>query len=81
MGHAGGARVTSPGDPQLAALQQTYPGWRITVRSGIWWATKVTPPTEQQRDQGLHHQISRPDAVARAAALAQQHGIVHRTIH
>jgi hypothetical protein len=66
---------------QVAALQQTYPGWRIMVHDGKWWAHKIAQPTAELRAAGVHAMLCRLDAPALAAALAQQHGIVHRTRH
>ncbi|GLW11138.1 hypothetical protein Misp01_62660 [Microtetraspora sp. NBRC 13810] len=60
----------------LNALDQTFPAWRFTVLGGGWWATKVDPPTEKERAEGIHAQIRRDHPHALVSALARQQGIL-----
>ncbi|MDF5758998.1 hypothetical protein [Spongiactinospora sp. TRM90649] len=60
----------------LAALESTFPGWRITVRDGVWLAIRHDPPTDAQRDLGLQHRLTRPDPIELVHALSDQLGIL-----
>ncbi len=72
-------------EQQLAALNQTYPAWRITRvkradgTPGGWWATRHRPLTDDQRAAGLVPSIARGDAVALVMELAVQDEIAHQT--
>lgn len=59
---------------QLAALAQTYPAWRITVRDGAvgWWATRYASLTSAQAAAGLVPSVARATAEGLAAALSVQ---------
>ncbi|RBQ17654.1 hypothetical protein DP939_22530 [Spongiactinospora rosea] len=78
-GTAPQADSTSPWERlRLSAIEATYPGWRILVRDGLWWATKYTPPTEEQKACGMLHQFARPGPDELVAALNVQLGILAR---
>ncbi|WP_433500236.1 hypothetical protein ACQP1K_07995 [Sphaerimonospora sp. CA-214678] len=66
---------------QLAALEQTYPAWRITLQvSQIrWWATRYRPPTLAQIVAGMVARVARLTGKGLAAALAVQDELTHRT--
>ena len=56
-----------------SVIEQTYPGWHIRQwPGGMWSATRVTPPTEEQAAAGLHHCLLQPGLDALAAVLCQQ---------
>lgn len=59
---------------QLAALEQTYPAWRITFRDSAvgWWATRFAPLTPGQAAAGLVPSVARSTAEGLAAALSVQ---------
>jgi Anti-sigma regulatory factor (Ser/Thr protein kinase) len=66
---------------QLSVLRHTYPGWRIRpVRQGKggWWATRLVPPTPQEREAGVVPSLARADAPSLAQALAVQEDLSHR---
>ncbi|MGW5259719.1 hypothetical protein ACWEQG_02010 [Microbispora sp. NPDC004025] len=65
---------------QLAALEQTHPGWRIQVTGGEvrWWATRRRPPTLPQLSAGVVSTVGRETPEALAQALAMQDEIAHR---
>jgi len=72
--------VISRQERQLAALEQTHPGWRIRVTDGEvrWWATRRCPPTPAQLAAGMVTTVGRETAEALAQALAMQDEIAHR---
>ncbi|WP_424535253.1 hypothetical protein ACOZ38_34650 [Sphaerisporangium viridialbum] len=69
---------------QIAALNQTYPAWRITRvkradgTPGGWWATRHASLTDDQRASGLVPSIARGDVVALVMELAVQDEIAHQ---
>ncbi|MFI0424271.1 hypothetical protein [Spongiactinospora sp. 9N601] len=62
----------------LGALEVTFPGWRISVRGGVWWATRHAAPTDAQKAAGLCHQLARWGPIELADALTAQLGILVR---
>ncbi|PZG29184.1 hypothetical protein C1I98_32385 [Spongiactinospora gelatinilytica] len=62
----------------LAAIETTFPGWRILVHNRCWWATKHSPPTPAQKAAGVLHQFARPGPLELVAALTEQLGILSR---
>lgn len=66
-------------DRQLAALEQTFPGWRITVVNRCWWAYRRGPVTPELRDAGVYPSLARPSAEALGTALSMQVEVIHRT--
>ncbi|MFI0423086.1 hypothetical protein [Spongiactinospora sp. 9N601] len=62
----------------LGALESTFPGWRIVVHQGVWHATRHRAVTPEQRCNGLHRQLARPDPVALFHALCGQLAILVR---
>lgn len=66
---------------QLAALDRSYPAWRVSrpVRSdgvpGGWWAVRKEPLTQEQRAAGLVPSIARRNAVDLVMELAVQDDI------
>ncbi|MFI0419004.1 hypothetical protein [Spongiactinospora sp. 9N601] len=62
----------------FAALESTFPGWRVRVEKGWWWATKYAPPTAEQRAAGVPHEFARQGPYELAAALTVQLGILSR---
>ncbi|MFI0424973.1 hypothetical protein C1I98_22165 [Spongiactinospora gelatinilytica] len=67
-----------PDDRRLEVIRQTYPGWRITVLKGVWFATRHRPPDTVERALGVHHQLARLTGDDLVAALAEQADILHR---
>ncbi|MEV7965136.1 hypothetical protein AB0O34_04045 [Sphaerisporangium sp. NPDC088356] len=76
--------VTTLVERQVAALNQTYPAWRITRvkradgTPGGWWATRHATLTDDQRASGLVPSIARGDVVALVMELAVQDEIAHQ---
>ncbi|MDF5755665.1 hypothetical protein [Spongiactinospora sp. TRM90649] len=64
---------------RLAALEQTFPGWEITLIDGVWTATRHDPPGLAELALGIHHKITRPTPAELAQALAGQLAILMRT--
>lgn len=68
---------------QLAAIEQTYPGWRIEiVRIGariMWKATRHGKLTERQRAAGLRAVVMTATASEMVTTLSHQDGIQHQT--
>ncbi|WP_433255119.1 hypothetical protein ACQPYK_14105 [Streptosporangium sp. CA-135522] len=59
---------------QLAALEQTFPGWHITHDPllGRWTATRRAPLSEREQRGGVKYMITYPSAEALGSALADQ---------
>jgi hypothetical protein len=78
-------RIAELVERQLAALNQTYPAWRIrrvTRADGLpggWWATRYATLTTAQRATGLVPSIARADVVSLVMELAVQDEIAHQT--
>ncbi|RBQ21427.1 hypothetical protein DP939_01550 [Spongiactinospora rosea] len=71
-------RLTPAERAHLGALESTFPGWGITVHQGVWRATRYRAVTPEQRRNGLHREIARPDPVALFYALCGQLAILVR---
>ncbi|MFI7049011.1 hypothetical protein [Streptosporangium sandarakinum] len=67
--------VISREQRQLAALEQTFPGWRITHDALLdqWTAIRHAPLTRQEENE-----INRSSPEALASALAVQVELAHR---
>ncbi|PZG41397.1 hypothetical protein C1I98_21425 [Spongiactinospora gelatinilytica] len=70
--------LTARDRAHLGAIEATFPGWRVVVDRGWWWATKHVPPTPEQRAAGVLHQFARQGPYEMVAALTVQLGILAR---
>ncbi|OUC83325.1 hypothetical protein CA984_40880 [Streptosporangium minutum] len=64
---------------QLAALEQTFPGWHVTHDPVLsrWTAIRHTPLSERERRGGVRYMLTYPSAEALGSALADQVELAH----